>query len=189
MKPRYSFGSALLSGLSLAGCVGLRSGPSTTSTGNLQSLNHIIIFAQENRSLDHYFGAMRQYWAQNGIADQSFDGLPQFNPASGIAPLQAPAPAIPGCDPALSTGTNCVAGSADTADLVTSFHMTSMCNEEQSPFWDEAHVDWDLNDNIGTSPAALNGFVVAAANDARQSTPPLNDINGLRAMGTLTAAT
>jgi len=186
MKSRYCLGLALLCALGLVGCVGLRSGPSTTGTGNLQSLNHIIIFAQENRSLDHYFGAMRQYWAQNGIADQSFDGLPQFNPASGIAPLQGAAPAIPGCDPALSTSTNCVGSTADTADLVTSFHMTSMCNEEQSPFWDEAHVDWDLNDNIGTSPAALNGFVVAAANDARQSTPPLNDINGLRAMGYFT---
>jgi phospholipase C len=185
MKVRSSLGLVLLSGLSLVGCVGLRSGTTTTATatGSLQSLNHIIIFAQENRSLDHYFGAMRQYWAQNGIVDQSFDGLPQFNPATGIAPLQGAAPANPGCDPALSTSTNCVASTADTADLVTSFHMTSMCNEEQSPFWDEAHVDWDLNDNIGTSPAALNGFVVASANDARQSTPPLNDINGLRAMG------
>ncbi len=66
--------------------VTLSSSASVTATfgATLQSgLNHIIIFAQENRSLDHYFGAMRQYWSQNGIADQSFDGLPQFNPASG----------------------------------------------------------------------------------------------------------
>ena len=35
----------------------------------------------------------------------------------------------------------------------------------------------------GHSPAALNGFVVTAANDARQQSPPLNDTNGLRAMG------
>jgi phospholipase C len=180
MNSRYSLGLALLSGLNLVGCVGLRSEPSTPSSGSLQSLNHIIIFAQENRSLDQYFGAMRQYWAQNGIADQSFDGLPQFNPASGITPLQGPAPAIPGCDPNLSTSTNCVASSSN---LVTSFHMASMCNEEQSPFWNESHVDWDLNDPIGSNPAALNGFVQAAANDARQVTPPLNDINGLRAMG------
>jgi phospholipase C len=185
MKSRYSLGLALLSGLTLFGCQGLRSGTSSTPppTGSLQSLNHIIIFAQENRSLDHYFGAMRQYWAQNGIADQSFDGLPQFNPASGIAPLQGPAPIIPGCDPTMSTSTNCVASTSDTTDTVTSFHMASVCNEEQSPFWDEAHVDWDINDPTGTSPAALNGFVQAAANDARQQSPPLMDTNGLRAMG------
>jgi phospholipase C len=187
MKPRYSLGLALLAGvnsLMLGGCVGLRSEPPAPApSGNLQSLNHIVIFAQENRSLDHYFGAMRQYWAQNGITDQSFDGLPQFNPVSGIAPLQAPAPAIPGCDPALSTSTDCVASTSDTVDMVTSFHMASVCNEEQSPFWNEVHVDWDLNDPIGTNPATLNGFVQSAANDARQSTPQLNDINGLRAMG------
>ena len=43
------------------------------------SINHIIFIGQENRSFDHYFGALRQYWAQNGYPDQSFDGLPQFN--------------------------------------------------------------------------------------------------------------
>ncbi|MGB8989539.1 MAG: hypothetical protein WCC37_23275, partial [Candidatus Sulfotelmatobacter sp.] len=61
------------------------------------SLNHIIFFAQENRSFDHYFGYMRQYWANNGIPDQSFDGLPQFNPTSGIAPLYSAPPTVPGC--------------------------------------------------------------------------------------------
>jgi uncharacterized protein with LGFP repeats len=37
---------------------------------------------------------LRQYWAQNGYPDQSFDGLPQFNPCQGIAPLYGPPPAI-----------------------------------------------------------------------------------------------
>ena len=50
---------------------------------NVSVLNHIIFLAQENRSFDHYFGALRGYWAQNGYPDQSFDGLPQFNPSSG----------------------------------------------------------------------------------------------------------
>jgi phospholipase C len=44
-------------------------------------------------------------------------------------------------------------------------------------------VDWDYNDPGGNSPAALNGFVIAAANDARQQSPALMDTNGLRAMG------
>ena len=67
--------------------------------GSLSSINHVIVILQENRSLDSYFGALRQYWAQNGYADQSFDGLPQFNPTSGAAPLQGPAPSNPGCNP------------------------------------------------------------------------------------------
>ena len=162
------------------GCVGLRN--PTTISGGLQSINHIIIFAQENRSFDSYFGAMRLYWANNGIADQSFDGLPQFNPTTGTAPLQGPAPANPGCDPSepYPASTTCI---VDTAVLIPSFHFTSTCQEEQSPFWDESHVDWDYNGPAGHSPAALNGFVIAAANDARQQSPPLMDTNGVRAMG------
>jgi len=89
----------------------------------------------------------------------------------------------PGCDPALSSPTNCVASTSYSGSDVTSFHMQSVCNEEQSPFWNESHIDWDLNDPIGVSPAALNGFVQTAANDARQVSPPLNDIDGLRSMG------
>ena len=77
-------------------------------TKTVTVLNHIIFLAQENRSFDHYFGALRGYWAQNGYPDQSFDGLPQFNPSSGAAPLFAPAPAIPGCDPKLPPPADCV---------------------------------------------------------------------------------
>ena len=157
---------------------------SVTATfgASLQSLNHIIIFAQENRSFDHYFGAMREYWAQNSIPDQSFDGLPQFNPASGIAPLQGPAPSVPGCDPTqpYPAYSACL---PDTNVQVPSFHLTSTCQEEQSPFWNESHVDWDYNDPTGQSAAALNGFVITAADDARQQSPALMDTDGLRAMG------
>jgi phospholipase C len=153
------------------------------NSGSLKSLNHIIIFAQENRSLDHYFGAMRQYWANKGIPDQSFDGLPQFNPTSGNnLPLYGPPPAVPGCDPSLSSSTNCQASAA--APLVTSFHNTyTVCSEALSPFWNEAHIDWDYNDPTGTAPAKLDGWVQAAANDARQVTPQLHDVNGYRSMG------
>ncbi|MGD0214297.1 MAG: alkaline phosphatase family protein [Terriglobales bacterium] len=186
MKSKY-LGLVLLSGLlslTLVGCAGVPAQSHTPPpVGSLKDLNHIIIFAQENRGFDHYFGTMRQYWSQNGVADQSFDGLPQFNPSSGIAPLYGPPPVNPGCDPALSSPTNCVASTSYSGSDVTSFHMQSVCNEEQSPFWNESHIDWDLNDPIGVSPAALNGFVQTAANDARQVSPPLNDIDGLRSMG------
>lgn len=153
-----------------------------TPLGSLQSLNHIIIFAQENRSFDEYFGALREYWAENGIADQSFDGLPQFNPPAGAAPLQGPAPSVPGCDPSkpFPQYTDCA---SDPNNPVTSFHMNSLCNENPSPFWNESHVDWDLNDYLGTSPAQLNGFVKTAADIARQQSPTFMDTNGVRAMG------
>ncbi|MBV9624384.1 MAG: hypothetical protein JOZ14_10435 [Acidobacteria bacterium] len=35
-----------------------------TFTASLQSINHIIFLAQENRSFDSYFGALRECWAQ-----------------------------------------------------------------------------------------------------------------------------
>ncbi len=145
------------------------------AAGTLANLNHIIFLLQENRSFDHYFGALREYWAQNGIADQAFDGLPQFNPPAN----PALAPTNPGCDPNQPPPAACV---ADPSVTVTSFHAASVCTEEPSPFWNEAHVDWDYANPVGTGPAALNGFVQATANDARQVSPPLNDVNGLRAM-------
>lgn len=159
---------------------------STTATvtigATLQSINHIIIFAQENRSLDTYFGAMRAYWAQAGFPDQSFDGLPQFNPTTGEAPLQAPAPAIPGCDATQPFPDSDVCH-VDTTNLISSFHFTSVCQETPSPYWSEAHRDWDLDDPLGNSAAVNNGFVVTAADDARQQSPTLMDTNGIRAMG------
>jgi phospholipase C len=161
----------------------------TFAGGALSSINHIIVFAQENRSFDSYFGALRGYWASNGIPDQSFDGLPQFNPASGIAPLEGPAPAIPGCDPLYPYDPTANPPVTDLCTIdsnspsVTSFHLQTMCLENPSPSWDESHVDWDLNDPTGLDPALLNGFVKTAANDARRIVPPMMDTNGLRAMG------
>jgi phospholipase C len=156
----------------------------------LNSINHIIFMAQENRSLDSYFGAMRQYWAQNGIPDQSFDGLPQFNPTSGIAPLYGPPPAIPGCNPndpyspPPAPFQDCV---FDTNSPVTSYHLITQCIENPSPFWNESHVDWDYNDQNDVDPFVGNGFVWTAAHDARENgynnNNPYHDTNGLRVMG------
>jgi phospholipase C len=142
-----------------------------------QSLNHIILFAQENRSLDHYFGAMLGYWSANGYGTggQTFDGLPQFNPG-GIAP------SVPGCNLA-DDATGCT---VDPSNPISSFHFKSVCQENQSPFWNEAHNDWDLADPTGSNPSditkpALDGFVYTAAYDARSNN--FMDQNGERAMG------
>jgi phospholipase C len=170
-------------------------GVTATFGGTLQSLNHIILFAQENRSLDHYFGYMRQYWVNNPTLyqDQEFDGLPQFNQADGINPPPGPAPALPGCDPSNPQGADvCV---PDPSVTVPSFHMQSVCTEEDSPFWNESHTDWNVNFLYpGTTNPLMNGFVVASANDAREYSvttnggKPVNDVNGYRSMGYFTDA-
>jgi phospholipase C len=150
-------------------------------TANLASINHIVFLAQENRSLDNYFGAMRQYWKLHGIPDQSFDGLPQFNPTSGAPPLFKAPPALPGCNPANPPPSDCV---WDPTHTVASFHMKSVCNENTSPSWNEAHVDWNFNDQVGRFPAKNNGFVKTAGHDARTNPGhPFFDVNGKRAMG------
>jgi phospholipase C len=171
------------------GCTGtstcsltLNANSSVTATFNssagLSSINHIIVITQENHSFDDYFGALRAYWAKNGIPDQSFDGLPQFNPTSGAAPLQGPAPSNPGCNPNDPPPSDCI---YDPTHPVTSYHYQTMCIENPSPSWNESHVDWDYNDPVGTLPAQLNGFVWTAAHDGRA----LNyyDTNGVRAIG------
>jgi phospholipase C len=140
-------------------------------------INHIILFSQENRSLDQYFGAMLQYWSANGYGTggQTFNGLAQFNTPAGSPP------SVPGCDP--NDTDSC---KPTKSNMISSFHMSSVCNEEQSPFWDESHNDWDYDnqaDQPAENPPQLNGFVYTAAYDARGQSPPLMDINGIRAMG------
>jgi len=154
---------------------------STTATFNspgLSSINHIIFFAQENRSFDSYFGAMRAYWAANGYPDQQFDGLPQFNPQTGIPPLYGPPPTNPGCDPNAPPPADC---SFDPDNPVTSYHLKTECIENPSPFWNEAHVDWDYYHQDDTDPYVGNGFVWTAAHDGRNDN--YFDVNGLRVMG------
>ena len=160
------------------------------SAGTLQSLNHIIFFAQENRSLDHYFGFMRQYWANNGITDQAFDGLPQFTPAAECTtPGSCAVPSVPGCNLS-SDADGCT---VDPANQIQSFSFHSLvlpggtgtvCEENQSPFWNEARNDWDYAnpaDQPAENPPPLNGFVFTAAYDARSN--GFMDVNGVRGMG------
>lgn len=151
---------------------------------NTWPINHIIYMAQENRSLDHYFGAMRAYWAANGYPDQSFDGLPQFNPTTGIPPLYGPPPSNPGCAPPYTTGLpfpNCAI--TPTSPSITSFHLITQCTESPVPFWDEDHYDLDWADPY-TDPSSdppMNGFVAATANDSRNR--HAYDSIGMRTMG------
>ena len=155
-----------------------------TFSASLQSINHIIFLAQENRSFDSYFGAIRGYWAANSIPDQQFDGLPQFTPPAN----PAAAPTNPSCDPAFPYPPNSFCQINPSSPAQPSFQFQTMCVENPSPSWAESHRAWNVH--TPTSPqATLDGFVDAAANDARQHTDkqgvlaPLFDTNGMRAMG------
>jgi phospholipase C len=155
-----------------------------TATFNISQtstvLNHIIFMAQENRSLDNYFGALRSYWKANGFADRSFDGLPQFNPTSGLPPLYGPPPTNLGCDPADPPPADCTVDSS--SPVITSYHLITQCTENTSPSWNESHEDWNLNNPLSATPT-LDGYVWTAAHDARNNAPPYYDTNGIRGMG------
>ena len=170
----------------MSGCQGLAKapagGPPPTGNSLQTSVNHIVFMAQENRSFDHYFGAMRQYWADYGYPDQAFNGLPQFPTSSPTGP----APTNPGCDPAFAfPGSDCTIDSQ--SPTVQSYHLKTQCVENPSPSWNESHVDLSLSDPTaapGSNPASfLDGFVYTAAHDARTIQPPFNDVTGQRSMG------
>jgi phospholipase C len=178
--PGVTFGGwgGACSGTTLTCSVAVNATTSVSATFNpptLQSITHIIFLAQENRGFDHYFGALREYWAQNGIPDQAFDGLPQFNIPAGAAPSN------PGCDPTQPPPADC---KYDPAHAIASYHLPTQCIENPSPSWNESHVDWSFNDPPAakSKTAALDGFVWTAAHDSRNTQGYL-DVDGVRAMG------
>jgi phospholipase C len=147
---------------------------STSGVHNIQAINHIIFMAQENRSFDHYFGELREYWAQNGYPDQAFDGLPQFAVPAGLSPTN------PGCDPTLPSPNPCT---FDPNSPLTSYHLQTACLENTSPTWNEAHVDVNFNQPTTSGPnSPMDGFVWSAAHDAR-NLGFVNDVIGKRAIG------
>ena len=115
------------------------SGPQsvTASFGaSLQSINHIIFMAQENRGFDHYFGHLNAYRIANGLT-----------PDVNGTPADASNP------------------SADGTTVVTPFPMMSACVENQSPSWNESHTDYNRYNPI-SALATMDGFVYISAKDA-----------------------
>ena len=124
-------------------------------TANISAINHIIILLQENRSFDHYFGHLADYWAAHGYAPEPFD--------------EEPADAS---NPGVTAGTT-----------VKAFHLTTTCVENPSPSWDESHSDWN-HENPTSSTPLLDGFVRTAAGEKSPTTGlPYHDSQGIRVMG------
>ncbi len=142
--------------LVLCGCQGLRQNP--TGNGDITAVNHIIFMAQENRSLDTYFGQLPQYWAANGYPAQQFDGMPS----------NASNPAYNGTTTPGNT-------------TVNAFHFATECIENLSPSWNESHEDWNLQSPTDASSPLLNGYVYNAAVYATNN--GFTDTQGVRSMG------
>src|SRR5256885_10035497 len=103
--------------LVMCGCQGLKNGPISNNPNNgIQSINHIVFMAQENRSFDTYFGQLPAYWQAHGITGQAIDAIP----------AGASNPGYQGGPP------------------ITAFHVATECFENLSPSWNESHLDWNL---------------------------------------------
>jgi phospholipase C len=145
--------------LLMCGCQGLKSDPTLTTAGALQSINHIVVMAQENRSFDTYFGQLPAYWAANGYPSQPLNGLP--------ANASNPAYQGPGS--------------------ISAFHLATQCMDNLSPSWNESHVDWNRSAPTSGTPT-MDGYVYNAAKFANDenaggANPPFTDLTGARAMG------
>ena len=120
------------------------------------SVKHIIVMLQENRSFDHYFGFLNAYRASQGLS-QDVDGMPSNAEDLGF----------------------------DGHTMISAFHLATECTEEQSPFWNESHVDFNREDPRSTTPR-MDGFAWTAGGYAHSQ--GLSDTLGQRAMGYYTAA-
>jgi phospholipase C len=122
----------------------------------ITSINHIIVLLQENRSLDHYFGHLPDYWQAHGYPQATngttFDGEPSN--ASNLDP---------------------------NGDAIAPYNLQSACTENPSPSWNESHVDRNRYDPTNSTVAPMDGFIHTAAGDA--SGVGLYDVLGHRAVG------
>ncbi len=123
---------------------------------DITAINHIIVLLQENRSFDHYFGHLADYWQAHGFPQATngttFDGEPTN--ASNIDP---------------------------NGDTISAFNVQSACTENPSPSWNESHSDRNRFDPTDSNVALMDGFVHTAGKDA--SGYGFYDVLGHRAMG------
>lgn len=101
----------------------------TAASNGLSNLKHIIFFVQENRSFDHYFGRLGVYRASLGLAN-NIDGLN----------LNATLPNTQG-------------------KPVHPYHFQTVCTDDLSPSWNEAHTDVDggkMDDFLLTSKSVAS---------------------------------
>ena len=140
----------------------------TTNGGGINSVNHIIFMAEENRSFDTYFGKLNEYRVANGWGGQhDVDGLPD-DCSSRNSDWTVPCSAS-NQEPNLQT-------------QVYAFHLRTMCIENTSADWIVSHWGFNAEDPSSDTPR-MDGFVIGAASAA----PPGGDREGIRAMGFYTA--
>lgn len=139
------------------------SGVSTTAKATitvgsgLASIKHIFFLVQENRSFDNYFAKLGVYRAADPFTGQGYGAISDVN---GISSDSDPRFAI-----------------KDFAgNPLVPFHQPTVCIDDLSPAWDEAHHDVDLQGSTYKMDGFANKTAVAQASGS-------NDPNGRRVSG------
>src|SRR6478735_8011625 len=159
--------------LLISACAGLGGGSAATPTptpvvaGSLStSINHIVLFMQENRSFDSYFGQLNVYRVKQTPA------LPQdvdtWTSGADKTPTNVSTPSY---DP--NTG--------KAGPPIKAFHMQSACSENLTPSWNESHRIFNFS-----GPFTMNGnaFIEGkfAHDEFVNGVPNFSDFTGKRAM-------
>ena len=121
--------------------------------GGINQVKHIIIFMQENRSFDNYFGVLGAYRAGKGLSND-VDG---FDPNKGLPDL------------------------ANPSHLIKPYHFRTQCTKLVTPGWNESHYDVHYSastNSYQSSSTPMEGFLKTTT-----SVEFGNDPTGERAMG------
>jgi phospholipase C len=144
------------------------------TTGSIQSVNHVVIMMQENRSFDHYFGHLGAYRAAQGAGVASdIDGTP-----AGIS------------EKTWCSYTNDFLGYCSGAPATVSpVHMITHCTGDLTSNWQETHNTINLYDptQVTSNPpmdgaAAMQGGYAFNSGPIAPSTTVV-DAAGQRALG------
>ena len=102
--------------------------------GGINQVKHIIIFMQENRSFDNYFGVLGAYRASKGLSND-VDG---FDPNKGLP------------------------NRANPSQLIKPFHARTQCTKMVTPAWNESHFDVHFSASTNSyqgSATPMEGFL------------------------------
>lgn len=124
------------------------SGVSTTAKvtvtvgSGLSNIKHIFFLVQENRSFDNYFSKLGVYRANDPFTGQSYGAVTDVN-------------GIPDdTDPKFTIKDH-------NGVPLAPFHQPTVCTDDLSPAWDEAHVDIDLQGSTYLMDGFANKTAVA----------------------------
>ena len=142
------------------------------TTGNINSLNHIVFLQQENHTFDNYFGMLNPYRKSNGwnIGDDGVDYE------------------VDGIDDKLTT----ISNQDDEGTAFQPFKFKSTCIDDVSSDWLASFGDVNRYDFSSARKISMDGFVHNAEGYGKACSQPgapnicsgtFSDMNGQRAMG------